>query len=102
VEDTLEHEVFWKIPNNYFAIMTAINRGVPLDSVEHGAPVYQNFLEFARITSGMVGRAPVGFNPPENNKAASNPKPKVIKGLPFGNAGKGLLGGLFSKNLSKK
>lgn len=54
VEETLEHSVFWKIPNNYFAVMTAINRGVPVGSLDNGGEVYQNFIDLARQTSGLL------------------------------------------------
>ncbi len=54
VEQTLEHDVFWKIPNNYFSIMTAINRGVPINSLENGKTVYQNFLDFSRQITGLI------------------------------------------------
>ncbi len=56
VEDTLEHDIFWKIPNNYFAVMTAINRGVPVGSLENGGEIYQNFIDFARQASGLLNR----------------------------------------------
>jgi len=83
VEDTLEHNVFWKIPNNYFAIMTAINRGVPVGSLENGLDIYQNFLDFARQTSGLVTRS-------QTSKPAETPPPQKPSG--------GLIGGLFGKH----
>ncbi len=30
VEDVLGKKIYWKIPNNYFTIMSAINKGIPV------------------------------------------------------------------------
>lgn len=54
VEETLEHEVFWKIPNNYHTVMTAINRGIPIRKVDNSEKIYQNFIDFARQLSGYI------------------------------------------------
>ncbi|MEW5821439.1 MAG: hypothetical protein AB1782_14705, partial [Cyanobacteriota bacterium] len=53
VEDTLEHPVYWKIPNNYFAVMAAINRGVPIDLIEEDSNISLNFTQLARQLSGV-------------------------------------------------
>lgn len=53
VEDTLEHPVYWKIPNNYFAVMAAINRGVPIIHIEEDSNIALNFNQFARQLSGV-------------------------------------------------
>lgn len=80
VEETLEHPVFWKIPNSYYVIMTAINRGIPISMVDNGHDVHQNFLELAKRISGVVSRQPEAITP------QSPPKES-----------KSLLGGLFGK-----
>ena len=54
VEETLGHEVSWKIPNNYQAIMTAINRGIPISTLQDGKMIYQNFIDLACQISGIV------------------------------------------------
>lgn len=54
VEDTLEHEVFWKVPNNYQVVIAAINRGIPIQAVENSDATYENFLGFARQISGVL------------------------------------------------
>lgn len=53
VEDTLEHPVYWKIPNNYFAVMAAINRGVPILHIEEDSNIALNFNQLARQLSGV-------------------------------------------------
>jgi pilus assembly protein CpaE len=41
-------KLFWKVPNQYFAISTAIDRGVPV--------VHQNHSEMARTFNGLANR----------------------------------------------
>jgi pilus assembly protein CpaE len=53
VEDTLEHPVYWKIPNNYFTVMAAINRGVPINLIEETSNIALNFKQLARQLSGV-------------------------------------------------
>lgn len=48
VEKVLSKPIFWKIPNNYFAIMSAINKGVPvsiLNSSTNVAISYKNLAQ---------------------------------------------------------
>jgi len=83
VEETLEHPVFWKIPNSYNVVMTAINRGIPISMVENSKPVEKNFLELAHKISGVLPNAMGG-----NHVAAMPSKGKDSKSI---------LGGLFGK-----
>lgn len=83
VEETLEHPVFWKIPNSYNVVMTAINRGIPISMVENSKPVEKNFLELAHKISGVLPSAPNG-----HHVAAAPAKGKESKSI---------LGGLFGK-----
>lgn len=53
VEDTLEHSVFWKIPNNYFTVMAAINRGVPVNEIDEQANITRNFNQLVRQLTGI-------------------------------------------------
>lgn len=53
VEDTLDYEVFWKFPNNYFAVITSINRGVPLRNLDNGKDLYSSFINFTRNLLGI-------------------------------------------------
>jgi pilus assembly protein CpaE len=54
VEETLEHPVYWKIPNAYQVVMSAINRGIPIQTVANSEAISQSFRDFARKLSGVV------------------------------------------------
>lgn len=86
VEETLEHPVFWKIPNSYNIVMTAINRGIPIAMVENGKNLEKNFLELAHKVSGLMMKGSAG--PISNNLA----NPQQSGGKPGS-----ILGGLFGK-----
>lgn len=47
IEDVVHQRVFWKIPNNYLTMMSAINKGVPVNVVNPEANISVNFREFA-------------------------------------------------------
>lgn len=53
VSDTLEHPIFWTIPNNYFTVMSAINRGIPINKIEEDANITKNFIQLAKKLSGF-------------------------------------------------
>ncbi|MDD3013178.1 MAG: response regulator, partial [Candidatus Gastranaerophilales bacterium] len=52
IEEALGHPVYWKIPNNYFAVMSAINRGLPIYKVDSNCNISQNFIELAQSIEG--------------------------------------------------
>lgn len=82
VEETLEHPVFWKIPNNYSVVMSAINRGIPISMVENSKSMEKSFLELAHKLSGVLSPVP-----------STSPLPLPGKGKDS----KSILGGLFGK-----
>lgn len=47
IESTLDKKVFWKIPNNYFSIMEAINKGIPVGKVDLNSNIANSFRDFA-------------------------------------------------------
>lgn len=51
VEKVLSRQVYWKIPNNYFAIMSAINKGIPVSEINTSTNVAQSYRELARFMS---------------------------------------------------
>lgn len=59
VEEALNHEVYWKIPNNYFSVMSSINKGIPVSEAEPDAEISHNFVRFAEkisgVSSGRIG-----------------------------------------------
>ncbi|MDX2085585.1 MAG: AAA family ATPase [Candidatus Melainabacteria bacterium] len=87
VEETLDHEVFWKIPNNYNVVMTAINRGVPIIGVEKSDSMVDNFTEFAHRISGVLNNGLLEPAAVGNNNFSQSAR----------GGNKSLLGNLFGK-----
>ena len=56
VEKVLEKSVYWKIPNNYFTMMAAINKGISVAEVNPESNVAISYKEFAMSVSDMVYR----------------------------------------------
>lgn len=51
VEDVLGHNVYYKIPNNYFTIINAINKGMPVSDINHQSNIVKAFRELAALLS---------------------------------------------------
>ena len=51
VEKVLTKNIYWKIPNNYFAIMSAINKGVPVSIMNGATNVAQSYKGLAQNIS---------------------------------------------------
>lgn len=51
VEDVLDRKVYWKIPNNYFTIMSAINKGIPVGVVNPDSNIAKNYKDLAAMLS---------------------------------------------------
>lgn len=51
VEEVLAHPVYYKIPNNYYTMMNAINKGLPVSDVNSNSNVAQSFKELAAMLS---------------------------------------------------
>lgn len=56
VEKVLEKDVYWKIPNNYFTLMSAINKGVSVAEIDPESNVAVSYKELAMSVSDMVYR----------------------------------------------
>lgn len=54
VEEVLGQKIYWKIPNNYFTIMSAINKGIPVNSINAESNVSQSYRELAAILSDNI------------------------------------------------
>src|SRR5574344_2097900 len=54
VEEVLNKKIYWKIPNNYFTIMSAINKGIPVSLVNPESNVSQSYRELAAMLSDNV------------------------------------------------
>lgn len=54
IENTLGETVYWKIPNNYFTIMEAINKGVSISEVNSESNIGSSFRDFATKVSDDI------------------------------------------------
>ena len=55
-EKVLNKTIYWKIPNNYFAIMAAINKGVPVSEINPSSNVAKSYKELAINVSDSIHR----------------------------------------------
>lgn len=56
VEKLLNREIYWKIPNNYFSLMAAINKGVLVSEMNASSNVAQSYRELAIHVSDTIHR----------------------------------------------
>ena len=54
IENTLAQKVYWKIPNNYFTIMDAINKGITISEVNPSSNISNSFRDFASKVSDDI------------------------------------------------
>ena len=47
VEKTLKKTVFWKVPNNYFTMMSSINKGIPVSEINEKSNITESFSGLA-------------------------------------------------------
>lgn len=48
IEKVLSKSIYWKIPNNYFALMSAINKGLPLSTINPNTNIAQSYKNLAQ------------------------------------------------------
>lgn len=51
IEKVLSKKIYWKIPNNYFAIMTAINKGIPVSEINDSTNIARSYKNLAQYIS---------------------------------------------------
>jgi len=56
VEEVLGRKLYWKIPNNYFTMMSAINKGVPVADVNSDSNVALSYKNLALMVSDDIYR----------------------------------------------
>ncbi len=56
-EKLLQKRIYWKIPNNYFAVMAAINKGLMVSEYNMDTNVARNYKELAIHVAGSVFRS---------------------------------------------
>jgi pilus assembly protein CpaE len=54
VEEVLSKKIYWKIPNNYFTIMSAINKGIPVGLINSDSNIAQSYRELAAMLSDNI------------------------------------------------
>lgn len=54
VENVTGQKIYWKIPNNYFTIMSAINKGVPASQINAESNISQSYKELAATLSDNI------------------------------------------------
>lgn len=54
VEEVLGKKIFWKVPNNYFTMMSAINKGVPVAEINQDSNVARSYKDLALMVSDSV------------------------------------------------
>lgn len=47
VEKALNKQVYWKVPNNYFTIMSSINKAIPVSEVNENSNITESFTMLA-------------------------------------------------------
>ena len=52
----LSKDIYWKIPNNYFAVMSSINKGIPLCAINSDTNIAQSYSKLAKFISDNVYR----------------------------------------------
>lgn len=54
VEAVLDKKIFWKIPNNYFTVIEAINKGITLKEINPNSNVTENYRLLAQEIANRV------------------------------------------------
>lgn len=60
VEEVLGKKIYWKIPNNYFTIMSAINKGIPVGLINADSNISQSYRELAALLSDNIYKQDFG------------------------------------------
>ena len=62
IESTLDEKIYWKIPNNYFSIMEAINKGTSVSDINLNSNIANSFRELAtKISDDIVAETITKF-----------------------------------------
>lgn len=61
VEKVLNQKIYWKIPNNYFTIMSSINKAMPVSEINENSNVTLSFSGLAtKLTEDIIAKDFVG------------------------------------------
>lgn len=56
IENVLERKVYWKIPNNYFTMMSSINKGIPVSDINPDSNVAKSYRDLALHLTDSIYR----------------------------------------------
>ncbi len=54
VEKVLNRKIYWKIPNNYFTMMSAINKGIPVSIINPDSNVAKSYRDLAMYITNNI------------------------------------------------
>ncbi len=62
IENTLDEKIYWKIPNNYFTIMEAINKGETITEINAKSNIGNSFRDFAtKISDDIIEQSVIQY-----------------------------------------
>ena len=62
IENTLGKTIYWKIPNNYFTIMEAINKGETITEINAKSNIGNSFRDFAtRVSDDIIEQSIIQY-----------------------------------------
>ena len=62
IENTLRETIYWKIPNNYFTIMEAINKGETITEINAKSNIGNSFRDFAtRVSDDIIEQSIIQY-----------------------------------------
>lgn len=62
IENTLGEMIYWKIPNNYFTIMEAINKGETITEINAKSNIGNSFRDFAtRVSDDIIEQSIIQY-----------------------------------------
>ena len=67
IEEALGERVYWKIPNNYFTIMSAINKGIPVGLINEESNIARSYRDLAALLSDNI----ISPNPVKKQKRSN-------------------------------
>lgn len=68
VEKVLNKKIYWKIPNNYFTMMSSINKGIPVVEANPSSNVAKSYRDFSMFLTDNIFRADFENRIRENRK----------------------------------
>ncbi len=56
IESVMSRKVYWKIPNNYFTMMSSINKGIPISDINPDSNVAKSYRDLALHLTDSIYR----------------------------------------------